>query len=162
MNYDDLKIEMLNDNEVMGYLMEKKIVFKRNNYGNGVLEVSMKNYQSFGKLKKKFCKRYCLGIDIVITDEEKRIIDINLLIQEYDDELRIDLNNFGDLIEVKLIRTNDVIDFVGKMFEFGTNICNAWNRTFVAYYINLLIGGIQRKVEISINGVLWTESILVD
>jgi hypothetical protein len=56
---------ILNENEVMDYLKEI-------NYENGVLEVSMKNNQTFGKLKKKLCKRFCLEVDTVLINEEKR------------------------------------------------------------------------------------------
>jgi hypothetical protein len=47
----------------------------------------MKNYQTFGELKKKTLKRFCLSMDTVLIDEEKRIIVFNLLIQQYDGEL---------------------------------------------------------------------------
>jgi hypothetical protein len=69
------------------------------------------------------------------------------------------LTNFGELNDVKLIITNYVLKFDEKVFEFDAIVCNAWNRTFVAYYINLLIGEIQRKLKMKIDGVIWKEEI---
>jgi hypothetical protein len=43
---------------------------------------------------------------------------------------------------------------LSETFEFEAIVCNAWNKIFVTYYINLLVGGIQRKVEIKIDGIL--------
>jgi hypothetical protein len=129
-------------------------------YNNGIIEVSVKNYQTFEKLKKKLCSRFCLGLDTVLVDEEKRIVRSDLLIQNYDGKIWIPLNNFGEMINVSLIRTTYEIEFMDKNYIFEAVICNAWNRTFVVYYINLLIGGIQRKTEIRIDGVLWTEGLL--
>jgi hypothetical protein len=36
-------------------------------------------------------------------------------------------------------------------------ICNAWNHKIVEYYINMLISSEQRKVEIELDEILWTE-----
>jgi hypothetical protein len=53
---------------------------------------------------------------------------------------------------VGLRRTKYPINFQEEIFEFEAIRCNAWNRKFVVYYINLLIGGVQRRVDVFIAG----------
>jgi predicted nuclease of restriction endonuclease-like (RecB) superfamily len=46
---------------------------------------------------------------------------------------------FGELTMVGLRRTKYQINFQEEVFEFEAIIYNAWNRKFVAYYLNVLI-----------------------
>jgi hypothetical protein len=89
--------------------MEKRTIVKKINYDNGSIEINMKNYQSVGKLKKKLRRKFCLGMDTFIADQEGRMIVVNLLMQKYNGEFRLFLDNFGELTEMKLIRANYVI-----------------------------------------------------
>jgi hypothetical protein len=59
----------------------KRTIIRQINYGNGKYEICMKNYQTFGKLKKKLCEKYCLGMNIGVADEEKRMIDVDLILE---------------------------------------------------------------------------------
>jgi hypothetical protein len=97
-------------------------------------------------MKKKLCKKNCSGMDVIIPVNEKRIINENVVMEEFDDELWLCLGNFNELVNVELSRTNYVTEFNCKIFKFETTMCNAWNRAFVSYYIHFLIGGVFRKV----------------
>jgi hypothetical protein len=41
--------------------MDKRSVIVKINFDNGAVEVSMKNYQTIGKLKRKLKKKFYLG-----------------------------------------------------------------------------------------------------
>jgi hypothetical protein len=56
-------------------------------------------------------------------------------------------------IEYEIILNELVHNFIAV-------VCNAWNHRSIEYYINCLIGGEQKKIEIYLDGILWTEQKL--
>jgi hypothetical protein len=74
---------MFREETLRGYVMEKKFIFKKFNYKNGAVEMSIENHQTIDKLKKKLCKCYCLDMNIIIMDVERRILDCNLILKKF-------------------------------------------------------------------------------
>jgi hypothetical protein len=58
--FDSMNIEMVNGKKMLEYLIERRMLIRNIRYENEVSELNVKNYQSFGELKKKLCKKYCL------------------------------------------------------------------------------------------------------
>jgi hypothetical protein len=133
---------------------------KRVNYGNGKIDISIENCKTVGELKKKLCKCYRLGKDIIIVDNEKRILDENLILQMHPEEVWICLNGGGTLIDVTLSKIEYEIILNGSVHNFMAIVCNAWNHRPIEFYINCLIVGEQKKIEIYLDGILWTEQLL--
>jgi hypothetical protein len=50
----DMKIEMFCDEILKGYVMERKFILKKVNYGYGTLYVLIENCRTIGQLKRKF------------------------------------------------------------------------------------------------------------
>jgi hypothetical protein len=68
---NDMKLEMFCGETLRGYVMENKFIFKKINYKNGAVDMAIENQSTIGDLKKKLCKCYCLGLDIIITYAKK-------------------------------------------------------------------------------------------
>jgi hypothetical protein len=45
---NEMKLEMFCGKTLRGYMMEKKYIFKKVNYKNGAVEISIGNYQTIG------------------------------------------------------------------------------------------------------------------
>jgi hypothetical protein len=70
------------------------------------------------------CKCYGLSKDVINTDEERRVLDENLIIKMHPEDLWICLNENGSLIDVsrtkieyEIILNNSVHNFVAVMFN---------------------------------------------
>jgi hypothetical protein len=126
---------------------------------NGHLDVSIEDCKSINQLKKKICKCYGLGKDIVIADAEKRVLDENLIIMVHPEDVWIYLIENGSLADVSRTKIEYEIILNGSVHNFKAVMFNAWNHRSLEYYINCLIGGEQRKVEIYLDGQIWTEKL---
>jgi hypothetical protein len=79
-----MKVEMFPNEVFKGYLIDKRIINVKLKYENGEIDINVKYYQTIEGLKRKFCKKYCLEKDLILTDEEKRVIGSQRMIQNYD------------------------------------------------------------------------------
>jgi hypothetical protein len=77
-----MKLGMLCEETLRGYVMEKNFIFKKVNYTNEAVEMSIENHQIINKLKKKLFKCYCLDMNIIIMDVERKILDCNLILKK--------------------------------------------------------------------------------
>jgi hypothetical protein len=141
-----MKLEMFCGETLRGYVMNKEFIFKKINYRNGSIEMAIKNCRTIGQWKKKVCKCYGLGMDIIIVDSERRVLDENLILQKHPEELWICLNDSGSLTEIELSKIEYEIILNGSVHNFMAVMCNAWNHRSVEFYINCLTGGEQKKV----------------
>jgi hypothetical protein len=129
----DMKIEMFCGKVLKGYVMERKFIFKRVNYSNGFLDVSIESCIRIGQLKKKICKCYLLEEDLIIVDSEKRILDENLILQRHLEDMGICSNDGGNLIDVQRTKIENEIILNGSVHNFMVVLCNAWNHRTVEY-----------------------------
>jgi hypothetical protein len=95
-----MKLETFEGETLKGYVLERRFILKKVNNGNGSLDVSIEDCRSIRQLKKKICKSYDLGKDLIIVDAERRVLDKDLILQMYLEELWICLNDQGSLINI--------------------------------------------------------------
>jgi hypothetical protein len=91
---------------------------------------------------------YSLGKDLVITDEEGRVYSLKIILEYCPDEFWICINHLGSLKRVELKRIEYEIVKNEYVHSFNAIIYNAWNYLILKRYINLLIGGESRLMEI--------------
>jgi hypothetical protein len=127
---DDLRMEMFPGEEMRGYILNVRKMSVRIDFENGMIDINLNNYFTVGKLKKKLCRKYYLGLDIILTANEKRITSSDLLIQFYEEDFWIHVNVFRELTMVGLRRIKYHINFQEEIFEVEAMVCNAWNRMF--------------------------------
>jgi hypothetical protein len=75
------------------------------------------------------------------------------------EDVGICLNDRGNLIDVQITMTEYEIILNGSAHNFMAVVCNGRNHRTIEYYINCLIGGEQKKVEIYLDGQIWTEQL---
>jgi hypothetical protein len=137
--------------------LKKKTLSIKVNYVGGSFNVPAKNYKTIAKFTKKMCRRYSLGKDVVITDEECRVYNLNIILEYCPEELWICIVNNGSIIKVELKRFEYEIFKDSYYHNFNVMICSAWNYLTLRKYINLLVGGDNRLMEIYVDGNLWSE-----
>jgi tetrahydromethanopterin S-methyltransferase subunit E len=70
------------------------------------------------------------------------------------------LEIFGSLIDVGLDKDDYEITVGESTHSFNAIVCNAWNNKCLQRYINSLISGEPRSVELWLVGIRWTEQLL--
>jgi hypothetical protein len=86
---DDMKVEMFCGSPMQGYLLEQRHLFIEVNYVGGSFQVPVRNYKIIKGFQKKMCMMYSLGKDVVITDEENRSYNQNIIFEYCPEEVWI-------------------------------------------------------------------------
>jgi hypothetical protein len=154
---DDMKVEMFYGNPIKGYLLEQKLLSIKVNYNEGSFKVPIRNYKTMKDFVKKMCRMYDLGRDMVVTDEEGRVYNLNIILKYCLEEVWICINNNGILIRAELKRFEYEIMKNDHYHSFDAMIFSAWNYSALKNYICLMIGGKSRLTEIYVDGNLWVE-----
>jgi hypothetical protein len=89
---DEMKIEMFCCDQIHCYLLEKKMRTMKINYIGGSFKVPIHNYQTVDELTKKVCEIYSLGKDIILTDAERRIYSLRVILEYCQEEFWIGIN----------------------------------------------------------------------
>jgi hypothetical protein len=103
---------------------------------------------------EKICRKYCLEENLILTNIESKIPNDKVLMDGIECDMLMKLKYNSFVMDIELKRRKYVIIFDGREFIFEAICCNTWNRVFINYYINLLIGGAARKMKFSIDGIL--------
>jgi hypothetical protein len=151
---DEMKVEMFCGNPIQGYLLDQKILSVEINYECGSFRVPARNYQTIEKLTRKMCAMYSLGKDVIITDEECSVYSSKIILQYCPEGFWICINHMGNLIRVELTKIEYEIIKKDYIHSFYALVCSAWNYLTLRKYINLLIGGESRLMEIYVDGNL--------
>jgi hypothetical protein len=127
------------------------------NYTDGNFKISVNNYKTIGEFKKKICRLYGLGSDIIIADENNRIYNQNIIFEYCPEEVWLCISNSGMLYRAELKRFEYEVMKNDSYHNFNAMIFSAWNRLALRRYINILIGGENRLMEIYVDGNLWDD-----
>jgi hypothetical protein len=90
---DEMKIEMLCGNPLQGYLLEQRPLSIKVNYIGDSFKVPINNYKKVKGFKQKMCRMYGLGKDVVVTDEENRFNDQDMILEYCPEEVWLCVNN---------------------------------------------------------------------
>jgi hypothetical protein len=147
---NDMKAEMFCGEVLRGYVMERKFIMKRINYDNGKIDLSIENCTTIGQLTKKICKCSGLGKDIIAVDNEKRILDENLILQMHPEEVWICLNDGGTLIDVilskieyEIVLNGSVHNFMAVVWSFNKYL-TVWNKFTLGYALKIWKESVNR------------------
>jgi hypothetical protein len=77
----------------------------------------------------------------------------------HQEDVLIYLIEDGSLVDVSRTKIEYEIILNGSVHNFKAVMFNAWNHRSLEYYINCLTGGEQKKVEIYLDGQIWTEQL---
>jgi hypothetical protein len=99
---------------------------------------------------------YIGGKDVIVTDDENRVYNLNIIFEYYPEEVWICVNNNCSLVKVELKRFEYEVMKDECYHNFNAMICSACNYLALKKYINLLIGWENRLMEIYVDGNLWT------
>jgi hypothetical protein len=137
---EDMKIEMFCGQPIQGYLLKQKPLSIKVKYVDGSFNDSINNYKTIRGIKKKICRLFGLETDIVITDDENRSYNYDIIFEYLPDEIWLCIQNSGSLIKAEIRRIEYEISKGDSYHNFNAMIFTAWNRAALNYYVNLLIG----------------------
>jgi hypothetical protein len=160
---EDMKIEMFSGETIHGYLLEQRPLPIKVTYINGSFNMTVNNYKTVKKLKEKICKLYGLGSDVVITDEEERSYNQNIIFEYLTNEIWLCIQNSRTLIKAELKKIEYEIMKGDSYQNFYAVIFSAWNRAALMNYINILISERNRNVELYVDGNIWrTDEVAIN
>jgi hypothetical protein len=107
-------------------------------------------------MKKRLCRKYGLGSDIIITDEENRSYNYDIILEYLPGEIWLCIQNHGILMKASLKKIEyEIVKGSDCYHNFYAMVCSAWNRAVLLNYINMLVGERNRNFELYIDGNLY-------
>jgi hypothetical protein len=137
-----IKISAIGNNETTTILFYKK----------GNIQVDTMSNDNINSLKKILTKRYQLSHDIILTDKFLIPYSDYQILSNIQTNIHICLKFNGIIIQTSLKRTKYIINNLNNIDEFKALYFNGWNLYSLSHYINFLIGGTRKKVNILIDG----------
>jgi hypothetical protein len=160
---EDMKIEMFCGQPIQGYLSDQRSLSIKVRYIDGSFNVTVNNYKTIQGIKKKMFRLFGLGSDVVITDEENRSYNHNMIFEYLPEEIWLCIQNSGSLFKAELKRFESDILKGESYHNFNAMIFSAWNHAALIRYINYLIGGENRLMELYVDGNIWdTEDVAIN
>jgi hypothetical protein len=99
---EDMKLEMFCGQPIRGYLLEQRSLSVKVRYNEGFFTMEVFNYKTVQGFKKKMCRLYGLGSDVVVTDEENRSYRNEIIFEYLPNEVWLCIQNSGLLMKVSL------------------------------------------------------------
>jgi hypothetical protein len=131
-------------------------------YKKGNVQIDTRSNDNINSLKKILIKRYLLSPDIVLTDKYLKPYPEYQLIKNIQTNIYICIKHEGIIKLTGLKRTKYIINNAQNIDEFEALYYNGWNLYSLNHYMNLLIGGARKKMNILIDGNVinnWREPI---
>jgi hypothetical protein len=134
-------------------------------YKKGNIQVDTRSNDNIRSLKKNLIKRYLLSHDIILTDKYLKPYSEYRLIKNIQSNIHICIKHEGIIKQTSLKRTKYVINNGQNIDEFEALYYNGWNMYSLNHYMNLLMDGTRRKMNILIDGNIinnWREPIEIN